>query len=254
MPWAIDLDGVMWLGDQPIPGSAEAIARLLAEGEDVLFVTNNSSAPVGVVEAKLSAHGVDAAGRVVTSAMAAASLLEPGARALVVGGAGIVVALTERGVEVVGPERSGERPDAVVVGFTRAFDFDLLTAAAVAIRAGARLIGTNEDPTYPTPEGQIPGGGAILAAVATASETAPLVAGKPHRPLARIVLERLGRDGIMVGDRPSTDGAFARELGYRFALVTSGVTDASAAVEPVPHVIAADLATLVGALLDSGAL
>jgi HAD superfamily hydrolase (TIGR01450 family) len=250
MPWAIDLDGVMWLGDRPIAGSAEAIGRLRDAGELVLFVTNNSSEPVASVEAKLAAHGVEADGDVLTSAVAAATLVEPGARVLVLGGAGIVEAVEARGAVVVTDEAARQQtPDVVMVGFTRGFDFDRLEAASRAVRQGAHLIGTNTDPTYPTPDGQIPGGGAILAAVATASGREPLVAGKPHRPLAELVRDRLGPTGVMVGDRPDTDGAFARALGYRFALVRTGVTDTPADLDPAPDVVADDLAHAVDQVL-----
>lgn len=247
MPWVIDLDGVMWLGDQPIAGSAAAARSLTDRGESILFVTNNASTPVETVEAKLAAQGVEAEGLVLTSALAAATLVQPGSRVLVVGGSGLVVAMEERGVEVVSQEAVGTHtPDAVVVGFTRQFDFDLLTTASRAIQDGAVLIGANTDPTFPTPDGQIPGCGAILAAVATASGCQPIVAGKPHEPMAALVRERLGAEGVVVGDRPATDGAFARTLGYRFALVWSGVTEpGTEGLEPAPDLTASDLAALV---------
>ena len=252
MPWAIDLDGVMWLGDRPIAGSAAAIGRLRGAGEQVLFVTNNSSEPVAAVEAKLAAHGVEASGSVLTSAMAAATLVEPGARVLVLGGPGIVESIEARGAVVVSDEAARRQtPDVVVVGFTRRFDFDRLESASRAVRAGAVLIGTNTDPTYPTPDGQIPGGGAILAAVATASGHQPLVAGKPHPPLVAMVRDRLGPRGVMVGDRPDTDGAFARALGYRFVLVRTGVTGAAGDPDPAPDVVAEDLAHAAARLLGS---
>ncbi len=116
--------------------------------------------------------------------------------------------------------------DAVVVGITRRFTYDGVAAAAAAVRGGARFIGTNEDPTFPTPDGLVPGAGAILAAVATAAEAAPEVAGKPHRPTAEAIAARVsdGQLRVMVGDRPSTDGALAAQLGIPFALVLSGVT------------------------------
>jgi HAD superfamily hydrolase (TIGR01450 family) len=251
MPWAIDLDGVMWLGDEPIPGSADAVRRLQEQGEAVLFVTNNGSVPVERVEAKLAAHGVEAEGSVITSALAVATMVEPGSLVMVVAGPGVVVALERRGAEVVGPADVGvQRPDAVVVGFTRSFDFDQLAAASRAVRDGAVLIGLNTDPTYPTPEGQIPGGGAILAAVATASGVEPVVAGKPHQPMAELVRTRLGPHGVMAGDRPDTDGAFARALGYRFALVLTGVTSDDEQCDPLPDVVGDDLASVVAALLD----
>jgi 4-nitrophenyl phosphatase len=247
--WLLDLDGVVWLSGVAIPGSPEAVARLRDAGERVLFVTNNSSARLGEQEAKLAAIGIPAEGDVVTSAMAAAALLEPGTTALVAGGPGIDEALAGRGVAAV---REGSA-DAVVVGFHRDFDFAGLTVASGAVRAGARLIGTNDDATYPTPDGEIPGGGSILAAVAYASSVEPTVAGKPFQPMADAV-RALAGDGphVMVGDRPSTDGLFARRLGARFALVLSGVTAAGdLPVEPAPDLVGADLADVVGQALAS---
>jgi 4-nitrophenyl phosphatase len=238
--WALDLDGVVWLGEQPIPGAAEAVGRLQAAGESVVFVTNNSSEPVGEVEAKLARHGIDGAGAVLTSAMAAAERIDPGEVALVCAGPGVDEALADRGVRTV---REG-MADVVVVGFHRDFDYDRMLAASTAVRAGARLLATNDDATYPTPEGLIPGGGAILASVSTASGAVAEVAGKPHEPMADLLRRRVGDDGIMVGDRPDTDGRFAVTLGYRFGLVLSGVTTALP-VEPEPDVVAADLAELV---------
>lgn len=240
MAWALDLDGVVWLGDQPIPGAAEAVGRLQARGEPVVFVTNNSSVPVGDVEAKLGRHGIAATGAVLTSAMAAAERVEPGEVALVCAGPGVDEALAARGVRTV---REG-KADVVVVGFHRDFDYCRLQAASTAVRNGARLLATNDDATYPTPEGLIPGGGAILAAVSTASGVEAEVAGKPHQPMADLLWARVGAEGVMVGDRPETDGRFAVTLGYRFALVLTGVT-AGLPVEPAPDLVAADLATLV---------
>jgi len=247
MGWALDLDGVVWLGDEPIPGAAAAVARLRTAGEQVVFVTNNSSVPVGEVEAKLGRHGIEAAGAVISSAMAAATLLEPGERAVVCAGPGVVEALVARGVEVV--ERGPA--DVVVVGFTRALTYDLLARAALAVRGGARLVATNDDATYPTPEGEVPGGGAILAAVTTATGARPAIAGKPYPAMAELVRARVGPAGVMVGDRPDTDGRFARALGYRFSLVLSGVTGADhLPVDPEPDDVARDLAALVAAHLD----
>ena len=152
---------MVWLADEPIAGAAEAVARLRAAGEAVVFVTNNSSQPVGEVEAKLGRHGIPAVGDVITSAMAAAALVEPGERVLVCAGPGVVEALEARGAV---PVRDGDA-DAVMVGFHRDFDYERLRIAARAVRRGARLLATNDDSSYPTPDGPIPGGGAILAAV-----------------------------------------------------------------------------------------
>jgi 4-nitrophenyl phosphatase len=243
--WALDLDGVVWLGDQPIPGAAAAVARLQASGEPVVFVTNNSSQPVGEVEAKLAGQGIEATGMVLTSAMAAAELVAPTEVALVCAGPGVDEALAARGVRTV---REG-KADVVVVGFHRDFDYERMRIASSAVRQGARLLATNDDATYPTPEGLIPGGGAILAAVSTAAGVTPEVAGKPHAPMADLLRHRVGDTGIMVGDRPDTDGRFAVALGYRFALVLSGVTTALP-VEPEPDLVAPDLAALVAQELD----
>lgn len=243
MGWVLDLDGVVWLGAQPIAGAAEAVARLRAAGEPVLFATNNSSQPVRAVEAKLAAQGIPAEGDVITSAMAGASLVQPGERALVCAGPGVEEALAVRGVEVV-PEGPA---DVVVVGFHTSFDYAGLTRASTAVRDGARLVATNADPTYPTPTGPVPGGGAILAAVATASGVDPVVAGKPHEPMAGLVRARLGDRGLMVGDRPSTDGAFARTLGYRFVLVHTGVGATEGVPDPVPDEEHDDLLAAVAA-------
>jgi len=244
---------VVWLADRPIEGSADAIRRLREAGHQVVFATNNSSQPVARVEAKLADHGIEAAGAVVTSAMAAAAVIAPGSTAFVCAGPGVVEALSDRGVEVV---THGDA-DVVVVGLHRCFDYGRMDAAARAVRRGARLLGTNDDATYPTPDGLRPGAGAILAAVATVAAAVPEVAGKPHEPMAALIRERLGgdggvddavvgrrpeTDGVVVGDRVNTDGELARRLGYRFGLVMTGVTET-----PVDGVdlVGPDLAALV---------
>jgi len=268
MTWILDLDGVVWLGPEPIPGAVDAVRRLRAAGERVVFLTNNSSAPIGDYVAKLVGLGIPAEpGDLVTSAQAAARLLEPGTTALVCAGPGVDEALRAHGVTTV---RDG-RADAVVVGWHTDFDYARLTAAFRAVHAGARLIGTNDDPTYPTSDGLLPGGGSILAAVATAAGAVAEIAGKPHAPMAALLRERLGLDGvqhrdgttsddatsddatsddtaqcILVGDRMSTDGLMAARLHMPFALVLSGVTTAAdLPVTPTPAFVADDLSALV---------
>jgi 4-nitrophenyl phosphatase len=253
---ACDLDGVVWRGDEAIAPAAGGIAALRAAGLRVAFVSNNSSSPVGDVVAKLERMGIPAApDDVVTSALAAAWLLahtlSPGARVLVCGGPGVREALAAVGLAAVddGPA------DAVVVGFHREFDYDALDRASRAVRGGARFVATNLDATYPVPGGLIPGAGSLVAAVATASGATPEVAGKPEAPTVGLIRERYGDTGVVVGDRPTTDGALADALGWPFALVLSGVTAAvappggEAIPEPAPPFVAADLGALAPTLI-----
>jgi HAD superfamily hydrolase (TIGR01450 family) len=250
--WALDLDGVVWLGDESIPGAADAVARLQDLGDTVVFVTNNSYLPVSEVEGKLARHGIEANAAVVSSAMAAAALVEPAQRVLVCGGPGVVEALGERGAIAVANDRDPDGTvDVVMVGFHRDFDYERMRRAATAVRAGARLVATNDDATYPTPVGPIPGAGSILAGIQRATGVDAVVAGKPYVPMANLLRARLGESGTVVGDRPDTDGRLARVLGYRFALVLTGVVDAEdvPSVEPKPDIVAPDLASLVDAYI-----
>ena len=252
MLWLLDLDGVVWLTGRPIPGSADAIRRLRTAGERVAFLTNNSG-PDGRRARRQSRGG--GRGRrpeeVLTSAHAAASLLEPGSTAAVVGGAGIVEALSERDVRVVPLDRTG------IAAPTRSSwagppnsATSCSSAASSAIRDGARFVATNTDPTLPTPDGPVPGAGAIVAFIQVASGLAPEVAGKPHPAAAAFVKERLGPVGVVVGDRPDTDGLFAGAVGAPFALVLTGVTaKEDLPVEPKPDVVGPDLAAVVDQLL-----
>ena len=238
-PILCDLDGVVWLSHEPIAGSVEAIAALREAGHRVLFVTNNSYAKVESQEATLKSIGIPAVGDVLTSSGAAATLLKPGQRVLVAGGPGVVEAVESVGAIVAGRTDDGSstdaqvasdaKIDAVVVGFHRTFDFESMRRASAAVRAGATLIGTNDDATYPTSTGVIPGGGSILAAIATASGVSPIVAGKPNAPMGELVRRTLGTNDLsscwMVGDRFSTDGAFAQTIGAQFALALSGVVN-----------------------------
>ena len=243
--WVIDLDGVVWLTGRPIPGVDEAVARLRGAGVRVLFATNNSAPTRAELHRHLAHCGITAEdGDLLSSADVAAGMLAIGCRAVVLGADGVLEALARRGVLVV-PEGPA---DAVVVGLTRTFTYDDVARAAAAVRSGARFIGTNEDPTFPTPDGLIPGAGAILAAVSTAAEATPEVAGKPHRPTAEALSARVphGQLRAMVGDRPSTDGALAAQLRIPFALVLSGVTrEGHVPADAHRAVVAPDLATLV---------
>ncbi len=244
------MDGVIWLENEPIKGSADAVKRLKQEGFKVGFVTNMSFLTVQEQEAKLKRAGIEAEGCVITSAMSAASTLKAGEKVLVSGGEGIHSAAISVGAEIV--ESENDNPDAVIVGMNPDFNNGHCKTAMRAVRAGARLIGTNHDPTYPTPEGLFPGGGAQLAAIAAAAETEPEITGKPNEAMARCVRQILGDVDLVVGDRPDSDGLFAKTLSADFGLVLSGVTKfADLPVDPKPGFIAENLAELVDEALKN---
>ena len=233
-PILCDLDGVVWLMHQPIAGSVNAVQLLRNAGHRVLFVTNNSYAVISDQENALAKIGIDAHNDVVTSSQAAGALLRKGERVLLGGGPGAVEAVKNAGAVLAG--RSDDQTDSeidqevdtVMVGFHPSFDYRGLTRLSQAVRNGARLIATNDDATYPTPRGLIPGGGSILASVVAASGVQPIIAGKPHQPMADLVRQVLGvtdlSDAWMVGDRPSTDGLFAQTVGCKFAQVLTGIS------------------------------
>jgi 4-nitrophenyl phosphatase len=249
-----DLDGVVWLAHQPIPGSVRAIASLREAGIRVVFVTNNSFSTYEEQVGALGSIGIPAEGDIVTSAMSAATAIKSGWRVLVCGGRGLIEEVSRVTKDVVvaynEPMASGDF-DAVVVGFHREFNYQVLTDALTAVRGGAVLIGSNDDPTYPTPNGPIPGGGSILAAIEKAAGVTPTVTGKPNGPMAKLVRELCGdvtpEEMVMVGDRSDTDGGFARTLGSRFAMVLSGVMTAADAEEA--DIVVADLSAVAEILL-----
>ena len=248
--WIVDLDGVLWLAGEPIGDVAGAVAALQHHGARVIFATNNSAPTSAQLLERLASVGVVAGpDDLVTSARVAASLLEPGERVHLLAEAGVREALDDRGVRIA----SGDDADAALVGWSRHFDFDALAAVARVARATGRLIATNTDPTHPTPEGLLPGSGALLAAVATASGVAPQVAGKPNPPMVEYIRHHvLGGAGtaVMVGDQPGTDGLLAERLGIPFALVDSGVTPAGTPVDECPVAVRSpDLVTLVAGVL-----
>jgi HAD superfamily hydrolase (TIGR01450 family) len=218
----VDLDGVVWLAGEALPGATTGVDELRRRGVPILFATNNATPTIDELRARLRAIGIHAAvAEIATSAQSAAALVEPGQRVHAVGEAGLFEALEERGTT-----RSDAAPDAVVVGLTRSFDYDACDRAACLVRGGARFIATNLDPTLPTPTGLRPGAGAIVAAIATAAGRQPEVAGKPSAAMVRYVEDRV-RAGAVVGDRPSTDGALAAALGVPFALIASAVDEAA---------------------------
>ena len=218
--WLLDLDGVVWLSGEEIPGSAAAIALLRDVGEDVVFVTNNSAPTISVLQRRLERIDIASDPKdLITAAQAAASLVPEGGSVVAIADGGVREALTQRSAVVADDGHA----DAVIVGWTESFTYETLATAATAVRSGARFIGTNADPTHPTPAGLRPGTGAIIAAVEVASGRACGFAGKPNDAMARLVRQRAGSISMVVGDQVATDGAFAGVLGAPFSLVLSGV-------------------------------
>jgi 4-nitrophenyl phosphatase len=248
----IDLDGVLYRGSLPIEGSAEAIAEIRAKGIRTIFATNNATKTVDQYLDHLAAFGVSAASEeLVTSAVVAAEKIAErgwtGKPTLVVGGAGIRGALLGLGMQLLEGEAAREA-ELVVLSGTSRFDYEDLKIAAMAIRAGAGFIATNNDATFPAPDGLWPGAGALLAAVQVASGRSAEVMGKPYLPMMETVARRLDADLAigMVGDQPATDLQGAVVMGWTTILVLSGVTDADAArkTEPAPDLVVPDLRAL----------
>jgi HAD superfamily hydrolase (TIGR01450 family) len=226
----LDLDGVVYRGDLPVPAAPQTARALREAGKRVVFLTNNSARTPEQVAEKLRGMGIQAApGEVVTSAHATAEWIarqgaDGDATAFVIGQDGIRAALGEAGVKVL----NGDPQEAafVVVGWDGDVTYDALRTASVLVSRGARLVATNADTSYPAPGGELwPGAGAILAAVEAASKTTATVIGKPHRPLFDTALDRAGRgDALMVGDRIETDVVGAAQAGLDCALVLTGAS------------------------------
>jgi glycerol 3-phosphatase-2 len=242
----LDIDGVVRLGPEPIPGAGTTVDALRDLGIAVGFVTNNSSLTPQQMAQRLAEVGVAATPEhVVTSASAAAMLLEPGTRCLVIGMDGLRVALEDRGCL---DTRDPSEADAVVVGFDSNLVWDDLRRATLALHAGARFVATNDDATFPSPEGLWPGNGAVVAALERSAGRPAEVAGKPHAPLLRAAAQRLGRTPILfVGDRHSTDIVGGAALGWDTALVLTGVTAAGEVegLRPAPTYVLSSVADLL---------
>lgn len=221
-----DLDGVVYLDSEGVPGAGETLNALRADGHQVLFATNNSVRALSTVVRNIEKRTGYAPEpqSVITSALAAANLLRgSGATCYVLGSHELSSTLSEAGIAVT---TDHSEATAVVVGLDRDLSYERLTGAVLAIRAGARFVATNDDATYPMPDGQYPGGGSIVAAVERASGQTPLVCGKPNKPMRDLVVSRVEYDDVwMVGDRPDTDLALAAEAGWGKILTLSGVTD-----------------------------
>jgi phosphoglycolate/pyridoxal phosphate phosphatase family enzyme len=256
-----DLDGVVYRGDEPVPGARDLVAWLHARDVAVRFATNNSTVTrAGYVE-RLGGMGIPmSVEEVVTSTSATVEHLRrhvPDVRSvLAIGADGVREELSVAGLDVT---MTGSAPlpvhpggpldrsyDAVIVGLDLELDYPRLAMAMSAVRGGARLIATNADARYPTPAGFLPGAGSIVAALEMATGVAAEVIGKPAPAMFRAILEASGIPGeetVVIGDNPDADVVGAHRAGCAAILVLTGVADAEVAAdlegERVPDAVAA---------------
>lgn len=219
-----DMDGVIYVGNQPLPGVQEMLDYLDATGRKWLCITNNASNTSAMFADKLVKMGIRAAPeRILGSAEATASWLATeaprGSKVIMLGMEGLRSALLHEGFELVSDYRAAQY---AVVGINFHVQYEELANVALAIRNGARFVGTNTDPTYPSERGQIPGTGSLLALLIAATGVQPDVVGKPYPGMYKLAMRRLGAspaETLMVGDRYETDIVGAVKLG----LVTAGM-------------------------------
>ncbi|OYT76035.1 MAG: hypothetical protein CFK49_00160 [Armatimonadetes bacterium JP3_11] len=259
--FVFDLDGVVYRGNQPLPRAIEVLNLLRDSGRQVFFLTNNSGATRQQYAEKLLSMGIEAQPeQFITSAWATAlylqRALDRGARLFVVGEPGLKQELRAGGFEVV-ESVEPEIPAAVVVGIDRNFNYERLAQAQYAILNGARFIATNADATYPAEDRLLPGAGAIVAAIATATGHKPRIIGKPNPQILQPYIERgqiRPEQTLLVGDRLDTDIALANLLHIPCALVLTGVSTredvACAPLEQLPQWVLNNLADLLGDAVD----
>ncbi len=249
----LDLDGVVYVGPEAVPGVPQALAAARAAGMRLGFVTNNASRTPEEVAGHLTALDVPAsAAEVITSSQAAATVvaqrLGAGARVLPVGGPGVAAALEAAGLTVV--SRAEDEPLAVVQGYGRDVGWTDLAEAVVAVRNGAEHVATNADATIPSPRGPLPGNGALVGVVSAVTGRRPLVTGKPDPAMHAECVRRTGaRRPLVVGDRLDTDVEGGRRAGAATLLVLTGVTDPPALLAAGPDQRPDLLAPYAGGLL-----
>jgi 4-nitrophenyl phosphatase len=249
----LDMDGVLWRDAEPI-GDLPAIFLLAqSKGLRFAFVTNNSTRTVEQYQEKFRSFGVEiSAEQINTSAKVAADLLaqqyQCGGNVYVIGERGLREAMQSHGFRITESDCL-----AVVVGLDRELTYEKLATATHLIRSGVPFMGTNPDRTLPSPKGEVPGAGSILAALEASTGSKPVIIGKPERALLDSALKQLGLepgDAMMVGDRVETDVAAGQKVGCATALMLSGVTSEQVAKawKPAPDYIEKDLESLLDKL------
>jgi HAD superfamily hydrolase (TIGR01457 family) len=243
-----DLDGVIYRGNEVVPGAPDAVARIRGMGKGIAFVTNNSGRTPDAVATKLTGLGVPAKpADVETSALVTAALLAGRgvSEAFVVGERGIRQALQDAGIALL--DGDAQHAQVVVVGWDRQADYTKLRVASLLVERGAALVATNDDASYPAPDGNWPGAGALLAAIETTTGRRAEVVGKPHAPIMVAALERAGGGlPLVIGDRLETDIAGAVGLSWDSMLVLTGIAKADdvATSAVAPTWVAKDLSML----------
>lgn len=251
----LDMDGVVWRADTPIGDLAEIFARVEARGLKYVFATNNGTkTPEQYVE-RLARFGVKVKpSHVVTSALGVAYMLAQqypkSTKIFMIGEDGIRIALEEKGFEILSV-RDAPAAEVVVMGIDRGITFDKMCAATLLVRDGIPFYATNSDKTFPTPRGEVPGAGAWISVLTTATDVEPMIAGKPFPYMMELSLEILDTkkaETLVVGDRLETDIAAGQALGCPTALVLSGVSTREQAEKwhPQIDILADDLSSLIG--------
>jgi glycerol-1-phosphatase len=249
----MDLDGCVYVGDEPVPGSVEALDALRGAGKPVAFVTNNTRHSEEDYVQKLWGMGIRASlGDVVTVGGAVQHLLAEnyrGRTVFAIGTESLFEHVAGAGVRLLNGTDLATRADVVLVGGTEQFGYADLRDAALALQRGAEFLATSRDPTYPQPDGNWPGTGATVAALEYATGRTAAIVGKPEPQLLYTALDRLGEGRtLVIGDRLDTDVAAAARAGLDAALVLSGGTtaeEAAAAKDPKPVRVAESLHELV---------
>ena len=250
----LDMDGVLWKSNTSIGDLPAIFKRIEALGLKYVFATNNGTKTPAQYTEKLAAFGLKIEPwQVVTSSLAIAYMLDQkfpaGTKIFMIGEDGVYQALREKGFRVLDVE-SASGAQVVVMGIDRAITFDKMREATLLVRRGIPFYATNPDKTFPTPRGEIPGAGAWISVVTTATDVEPIYAGKPYPYMMELSLEILGTtkdETLVVGDRLETDIAAGQAVGCLTALVLSGVSTPEQADvwNPKIDIIANDLTMLI---------
>lgn len=251
-----DMDGVLWRGDDKLPGTADFFAFLREQSIPFVLATNNSGRhPADYVQklAKLGVPDVEQE-QIVTSSTATADYLKiqypNGARLYVIGNPGLPRVLEEAGFTI-----AEENVNAVVAGLDFNFTYEKARRATLLIRDHeAAFIGTNPDVTFPSPEGLVPGGGSVIGMIQIATDIEPIIIGKPKRAMFDVAIQRLGSSPaktLMIGDRLNTDIEGGKNAGLQTAMVLTGVNKREDVADIVPDYIFDGLPALIQAWQES---